>query len=429
MKCEIYNGIIVEQFWGIDVKREGSEDLESKKKILADSVYSTLGLVFMNAVLQLAVYPLWERKLGADALGDILYLISLMNVFAVSMGVSVGHARMRKSASAKTHNTPYLVILGCASLVALDVAFLISMLAGAELDLAGTILYGLLMCATMLRYYADVEYKLYLNYKKFFIYYALIGAGYIVGIPLFYLTQRWQLPLLVGELFGLGYVLFRGRIFRIDYEPFTPELDFTARLVFVLLGAEVISTFIFNADRIILRSLIGSAAVADFYVASLFGKTVALLTVPLSGVIIGYLAKYRGLLSVRTMNMITAFSGIGILLGTAACTGASHLIIPLLYPNQSDVVRVYFISANLSQVLYFAANVVTVILLRFARSKYQLYVNAAYAISFVAICIPCAVFGGLRVFCIGLALTCLVRFLFAVGLGYYTVFSKTNSVK
>ena len=197
----------------------------------------------------------------------------------------------------------------------------------------------------------------------------------------------------------------------------------------MLLGAEVISTFIFNADRIILRSLIGSAAVADFYVASLFGKTVALLTVPLSGVIIGYLAKYRGSLSVRTMNMITAFSGIGILLGTAACTGASHLIIPLLYPNHLDVIKAYFASANLSQVLYFAANVVTVILLRFARSKYQLYVNAAYAAAFAVICIPCAVFGGLRAFCIGLALTCLVRFLFAVGLGYYTVFSKTNSVK
>lgn len=402
--------------------------MSSKKKIFADSVHSTLGLVFMNAVLQLAVYPLWERKLGVGALGDILYLISLMSVFAVSMGASVGHARMRKSANAKTHNTPYLIILGCAALVAMDIAFLISMLAGAELSFVETVLYGLLMCATMLRYYADVEYKLYLNYKKFFIYYLLIGTGYLVGILLFFLTKLWPLALLVGELSGLCYVLLRGRIFRIDDEPFTPELDSAARLVAVLFGAEIISTFIFNADRIILRSLIGSEAVADFYVASLFGKTVALLTVPLSGVIIGYLARYRGSLSARIMNTITALSGFGILLGTAACTLASHLIIPILYPNQSDVVKAYFISANLSQVLYFAANVVTVILLRFARSKYQLYVNAAYAVAFVVICIPCAIFGGLRAFCIGLAVTCLVRFLFAVGLGYYTVFYKKQSV-
>ena len=398
--------------------------MRSKKKMLVDSAYSVLGLVFMNAVLQLAVYPIWERRLGAETLGDILYLISLMSVFAVSMGVSVGYARMRKSVSAKTRNTPYMVILACASLVALDVAFLVSMLGGVELDLAETLLLGLLMCATMWRYYADVEYKLYLNYKRFFIYYSLIGVGYLVGLLLFYITELWLLALLTGELFGLLYVLLRGRIFIIDDEPFTPELDFAAKLSLTFFGAEVLSTFIFNADRIILRSLIGSEAVADYYVASLFGKTAALLTVPLSGVVIGYLAKYKGVLSHKLMNMITAGAGIGIFLGSAACTVASNIFIPIIYLDRLDAVKAYFVSANLSQILYFASNVITVILLRFARSKYQLYVNAAYAVAFVLICIPCAIFGGLRVFCIGLALTCLIRFLFAAGLGYYTVFLK-----
>lgn len=402
--------------------------MRSKKKMLADSAYSVSGLVFMNAVLQLAVYPIWERRLGAETLGDILYLISLMSVFAVSMGVSVGYARMRKSVSAKTRNTPYMVILACASLVALDVAFLISMLGGVELDLAETLLLGLLMCATMWRYYADVEYKLYLNYKRFFIYYSLIGVGYLVGLLLFYITELWLLALLAGELFGLLYVLLRGRIFIIDDEPFTPELDFAAKLSLTFFGAEVLSTFIFNADRIILRSLIGSEAVADYYVASLFGKTAALLTVPLSGVVIGYLAKYKGVLSHKLMNMITAGAGIGIFLGSAACTVASNIFIPIIYPDRIDAVKAYFVSANLSQILYFASNVITVILLRFARSKYQLYVNAAYAVAFVLICIPCAIFGGLRAFCIGLALTCLIRFLFAAGLGYYTVFFKKQNL-
>ena len=398
--------------------------MRSKKKMLADSAYSVSGLVFMNAVLQLAVYPIWERRLGAEKLGDILYLISLMSVFAVSMGVSVGYARMRKSVSAKTRNTPYMVILACASLVALDVAFLVSMLGGVELDLAETLLLGLLMCATMWRYYADVEYKLYLNYKRFFIYYLLIGVGYLVGLLLFYITELWLLALLAGELFGLLYVLLRGRIFIIDDEPFTPELDFAAKLSLTFFGAEVLSTFIFNADRIILRSLIGSEAVADYYVASLFGKTAALLTVPLRGVVIGYLAKYKGVLSHKLMNMITAGAGIGIFLGSAACTVASNIFIPIIYPDRLDAVKAYFVSANLSQILYFASNVITVILLRFARSKYQLYVNAVYAVAFVLICIPCAIFGGLRAFCIGLALTCLIRFLFAAGLGYYTVFFR-----
>ena len=117
------------------------------------------------------------------------------------------------------------------------------------------------------------------------------------------------------------------------------------------------------------------------------------------------------------------------LLGTAVCTAASRVIIPILYPHQIESVTPYFTSANLAQTLYFAANVVSVILLRFARSQYQLYVNTAYAVAFVIICVPCALIGGLHAFCIGLAITCLVRFLFAAGLGYYTVFFKKETAK
>ena len=139
--------------------------MEQKKKILSDSIWSVAGLVLMNVALQFTVYPFWERKLGEAGLGSILYLISLMNVFSVSMGVSVNYARMKRSASGDTLNTPYLVILTAASLIAFGGAFVISLIGGVELSGVETVVFGLVMCATMWRYYADVEYKLYLNYK------------------------------------------------------------------------------------------------------------------------------------------------------------------------------------------------------------------------------------------------------------------------
>lgn len=404
--------------------------MESKKRIFSDSIWSIAGLVLMNVALQFAVYPFWERRLGSDGLGDILYLISLMNVFSVSMGVSVNYARMRKSATVKTRNMPYIVVLLCASLIALDIGFVIALLGGVDMSFLEVFLFALVMCATMWRYYADVEYKLYLNYKKFFVYYAFVSVGYLLGIVLFFLTGLWPITLLTGELFGLAYVYMRGRIFRIDDEPFTPELHSVARLVLVLFGSEAMATLIFNADRIMLKGLLGSVAVADYYLASLLGKTVALLTVPLSGVIIGYLAKYKGVLSLKGMNIIMALSGGAIVLGTAACTVGSYIVIPIIYPDQFEAVKSYFVLANLAQVIYFVANVITVILLRFARSKYQIYVNAAYAVSFAAICIPSAIKGGFDGFCIGLAVTCVIRLLVSAGLGYYTViFKKKASAK
>ena len=58
------------------------------KRVMSDSVWSIAGLVLMNAVAQFAVYPVWNRELGNERYGTILYLISAMNILAISMGVA-----------------------------------------------------------------------------------------------------------------------------------------------------------------------------------------------------------------------------------------------------------------------------------------------------------------------------------------------------
>ena len=187
--------------------------------------------------------------------------------------------------------------------------------------------------------------------------------------------------------------------------------------------SRAISTLIFNADRIALKAFIDETAVTSYYLASLLGKTMALITTPLNGVIVGYLAKYKGDLKAKLMSIITAASLAVIALATAGCTIGSHIIIPILYPDQYASVKEYFVMTNLAQIFYFAANVITVVLLRFAKSRYQIYVNVAYALAFCIICLPLAAVHGFKAFCIGLLATCFIRFLTAILLGSFSVIS------
>ena len=159
--------------------------MEQKKKILSDSIWSIAGLVLMNVTLQFAVYPFWERRDGEAALGNILYLISLMNVFAVSMGSAVNYTRLRKSAHSETQNSPYLAILGVATLAAAAFGIAICLFGGVEMSAIEIALFTAVVCLTTWRYYADVEYKLSLNYKSYFFYYIFISSGYAIGIALF----------------------------------------------------------------------------------------------------------------------------------------------------------------------------------------------------------------------------------------------------
>ena len=86
------------------------------KSILKDSMWSIAGIILMNVVAQFLIYPLWDKQLGSDAYGDILYLLSLMNIVAISLGTAVNYGRMYNKGS-DVKNRSYLLILGGGTVV------------------------------------------------------------------------------------------------------------------------------------------------------------------------------------------------------------------------------------------------------------------------------------------------------------------------
>lgn len=396
------------------------------KNVLGDSVLSIAGLILMNVVLQFIVYPSWRSEYNAEIYGDILYLISLMNIIAVSMGVACNYARMTEVQTGKNKNLPYIAILGLSSLYGIIAAILFGAFGGVEMSVLEIILYAILLCLTMWRYYADVEFRMSLNYKGFFLYYFLISIGYGVGIFLFKLTGLWAMALIPGELFGILLVVIFGHVFEPDTLSDKKYFNAVLRTVLLLFGAEILSTIVFNGDRVVLKHFVGSSAVTIYYLASLLGKTIALLTTPLNGVIVGYLSRYKGRLTLKIMNIVLALSLGAVIIATFACTIGSHIIISRLYPEDYESAKTYFIIANLAQVLYFAAGVVTVVLLKFSKSRYQIYVNVAFAVAFVAVCIPMSYFGGLLGFCWGMIISCGVRYISGILLGYKDALIQTS---
>ena len=66
---------------------------------------------------------------------------------------------------------------------------------------------------TVFRYYGDVEYRLNLNYRRYFIYYLLIGIGYLAGFGIYYVTGQWVWIYLIGEGAALVFVGITGNVF------------------------------------------------------------------------------------------------------------------------------------------------------------------------------------------------------------------------
>lgn len=387
------------------------------KHIFTDTVWAAAGLVMMNVTAQFLVYPFWHRTLGSEAYGNIIYLVSVMNTAAVSIGSGVSYARMKQQAGGETQNRFYILLMAAGTVLSLTLLLVLNAAGALHADRPNFILFSVLTLLTMWRCYSDVEYRLRVNYKGFFLYYLVIGAGYLAGILLFRRTGLWPLALIPGELAGLLLVLFGGSVFRWDKDggEFLPVL----RLTLLMVGSSALSGLIFNADRIVLRFFAGGTAVSIYYIATLLGKTLTLVTTPFNGVMVGYLARYGGKLTKRMMNRIAGVTIAGIVLAAGACWGASHIVIPFLYPGEYERTAPYLLIGSAAQAAYFAGNVLAAsVVLRFTAARNQLLVNAVYAAAFAVICLPLAKFQGLGGFCGGLLAAALIRCGCCILLGY-----------
>lgn len=387
----------------------------SKLKTLAsDSILTISALVIMNVVAQFIIYPLWSRVFGDEQYGNIIYVMSLVNIFAVSMGISANYARMVESAKRTTCNGDYNCILSVCSIIAGTLCFGIIFFSDLNMSPVEITLAAVLAVLTMWRFYADVEYRLSLNFKGYFLYYMVISLGYGVGAFLFLQTKLWPLALIPGEVFGLLLVGVNGGLFK--SKPFTRSKVFITNLKYtsVLTTSNIIDNLIFNGDRLLLQLALNGASVTLYYLASLVGKTMSLISTPLNSVIMGYLARYKGEFNRKIFFLILAGTITAVILATVATVLGSHILISILYADSYAGVKAYFIIANLTQVIYFTTNVVTTILLRFAKVNFTLVVNSLYGITFVVLCVPAAFLAGVDGFCIALLAVNIIRYIVSI---------------
>lgn len=399
---------------------------KSLRAFFNDSVWSIAGLVLMNIVAQFVVYPFWSRELGSEAYGEVLSLLSMMNILAISAGCACNSTRIVKSAGGPTGNGDYGIILLAMSVVAVPFGIGVYRLSVPESTATDVALYVILIILTMWRFYSDVQYRLNLDYKGYFRYYLVISLGYLIGIVLFSHTGYWPIALIPGELAGLCVAFFYRSTIRSGFLRRSGQCSQILRMTSALFGANLISHLIFNGDRLLLNMVIGGNAVTTYYLASLLGKTMSLITTPLNSVIMGYLARYKGSLTVRIMNLASLLCVACIIVATSACTLASHILIKILYPENYVNAAPYFIVGNMAQVLYFAANVVVTILLRFTKARNQVYVDVSYACAFVVLCVPAALFAGVEGFCYAMLLTSAIRLAVGILLGYRNGKKKEN---
>ena len=396
---------------------------ENRRKLL-DLIYSVGAAGIFNLVIQLLVYPDFERVLGGDASGVALSIISLVAITAGTCGYAVNCARLLNVEKGYTQSSDYnLILLGMGIVGSIIGIVYIRGIENAEAfgytSVIAILLYITLTFSTMLRYYSEVDFKISANFLKYMIFYIIISIGYAAGLFLFRATGQWMLALILGEVLSVLFVVIFGKLYRPPFfKPTKNFLPVLASIGFIFLSA-FIDNITLHADRILLLAITGEGELVQiYYVASLIGKVISMLTLPINALMISYLVRYKGGLSPKlwfiAVCAATAFGAVGF----GGCMLVSPILIKILYPEYISAVAPYLAPAILGQIFYFVSGMLMMALLRFKGEKKQLIFNGGYAVIFFGSVAVGTVIGDLTGFVWGIVIANAIRFIGAVIWGF-----------
>ena len=386
-------------------------------RIAANTMYTIGGALILNGVLQLLVYPQLAAVLGAEANGTVLYLMAIVNILGPSAGQALNNSRLVQRRKMDVTNGDYDLTLLLFSGIGVICAFVFSVLSspGAITPVNGLPL-AVLIFLTVFRYYGDVEYRLNLNYRRYFVYYCACGAGYAAGFLIFKMTGSWIWIFLAGDALALCFVGLTGGIFR----------DFFGKSVFfrpvmksgaVLVLSYFVTNLTLNIDRIFLKNALGGEAVTVYYVVSLIGRTLVLFIAPVNTVIISYLTREKEVIG---RKRFIRFAGIGLLACAfffVFCRIATPVFIRLFYPDLLEACLPLVAVASLSQILAMYSAYLFIIVLTFTGEKWQLALQVLHLVILLILITAMTPTGGLKAFAAAVLAANAIRILMVVCLG------------
>lgn len=388
-----------------------------KKGFVKNLSLNVLAVVVMNIVIQFVVYPYLNETLGENQFGIILYLMSIVAILAGSLGAAANNIRLVNKPKYESKNGDYNSILLLFCVIACGGA-IAALAALGQLNLLNSLFFCLLMVLTLLRYYSDVAFRMSLNYKLYFVFYLLLSVGYIAGTILFSFSRIWYVALIVGELLAILFVICKGGIFRPAMQ-FSENRKRVWRDIWIVAGSYIISNFFLNIDRIVLLNVLGGDAVTTFYTASVLGKTLALLTGPLTSVLLAYLANYNGELSKKGYRKILVFTlGLSVI-AAIACILISPWLIQWLYPNVYQQAAGLIGVGTLGQVAFFASSLLLAVILRFYHAKFQFSIQIIYGVIYIVMAIPATLYKGIYGFAYATLIANIIRLVMIVAVGYW----------
>ena len=348
-------------------------------KIAGDLFYTVMATVVMNVVLQIIIYPLITHYYGDDVTGHILYFMGFIYIIPQAFGTAVSNTRLVLRKKWETANGDFQYIIFISSVLSALICGCIAVVDSSSYTFV--LLYALFSVLYFLRSYAQVEFRLNLKFKTYFLYYLIISVGYLIGLGLYVITKQWLFIFICGEAFALIYTFLKGNILKKE-ERKIPLKTVNSTIIMIAIST-LMRDCVIQFDKVILKQTISAAVVTQYHVVSLIAKTMQMLIQPVNTLIMSYLTVKGAALSRKVLGKFTLAA---ILVGAvfySMCIIGTPIYIKIFYPSLfSEIIQYNFI-VNLGLIIGFLASLFMSVMLSQGQTRLHTIVECVFGVCYI----------------------------------------------
>lgn len=380
-------------------------------KMLQDGILSIGAKCIFFLVLKGLIEPWMNRTLGDAAFGDYVVYYGYICIFSYSCGEALNHIRVLNQETDRERARDYRRIIAAEALVSALILFCFGM-AVEQMGVRESVLFGITSVVLMVRLYSECVFRIEINYKKILLSSVLMSFGYLAGYLVFRATGQWYIIFLIGETVAVIYAAVSGKLFWVDRKKGVSQYFLqTTKNAATLTGSYLISYALIYMDRFLVQFLLGSEQVSTYYIATTYGKCVALVIPPITAVLLSNISKGTIPLDKKMVYKVVAGSLGAVLLFFLAGIPMSRIMIGILYPGAYKNCLAVMDMGNLAQIVYYSCSIVNMMAIRLCDMKLQVFVETAYAILYILFAVIGAAAGGLVGLAVGTLGANILRFI------------------
>lgn len=391
----------------------------SIKDISKDMIYNLLATAISTGVMQLVLFPQFALRLDDHEYGELLTIMGIINVITLSLGNNLFNVRIvvNEKYNESGLKGDFQILLFISFLIALIMIisagmyfkWTTEMFMGTMLVTAFSVLYS----------YYLVAFRININFKKNLYANIIMALVFVIGAFTIIKIILWPWIFVLSYILCIIYIASTSDII---LEPIAKTKLFwsTTKVTLLFFISGIIGTVTMYLDRFIIFPILGGSSVSYFTTACFFSKSISLILLPITAVLLSYISSNKLLMTNKRFIVTNWILIILSILFLFFSLTFGKFVTGLLYPTLIDASKPYLLLASIGVIIGISGSFNGIVVLAKAPSFWQVVISTEKLICYLLFCLIFVKMYGLYGMCVGIIITNTICFItnFIVG-NYY----------